>query len=280
VNYIELKFRKPSDEDHSNILVAELLALGFESFAEEDDLLFAYIPEKQLSEQLIREIKLLLEGIEADDKEPSLELIEDQNWNALWESNYQPVRIGDECYIRAPFHDPDPSVAFEVLLRPKMAFGTAHHETTALMIEWLLENDLEDKTVLDMGSGTGILAILAVMKGAAAVTAIDNDEWAYRNALENVELNSIENVKLVLGDAQNLEKNEAFDLVLANINKNILLRDMGQYSDALIKDGTIVFSGFYEEDLADISSEANKKGLIFVKTASRNNWVVAVFKKQ
>jgi ribosomal protein L11 methyltransferase len=148
------------------------------------------------------------------------------------------------------------------------------------MIEWLLKNNLEGQIVLDMGSGTGVLAILASMKGATTVAAIDNDEWAYRNAAENVLLNNIENVDLVLGDAKNLEKNEEFQLILANINKNILLRDMGFYSNALKKRGTIVFSGFYEEDLAGIRTEANKKGLIFVEQHSRNNWVVAVFKKQ
>ncbi len=277
MNYIELKIDRPTDPEEEDILIAELAAIGFESFLEEDDVLLAYIPEEYFFREKLGEVELLKTPVENSGLRISL--IEDQNWNAVWESNYHPVKIAGRCFIRAPFHDPDPDVDFDIVLKPKMAFGTAHHETTALMIGMLLDADVEGKSVLDMGCGTAVLAILAAKKGASHVTAIDNDEWAYKNAIENADINAVSDIKILLGDAT-LSGKDNYDLIMANINKNILLADMKAYSDALHDKAHIYFSGFYEEDLEDVKKEANKKGLIFVSHDAKNKWVVAIFKKQ
>ncbi len=262
--------------EEAGILVAELAALGFESFSEEDDALLAYIPQEDFSRQRL----LTVEALKKLDEQSALEvrLIEDQNWNAVWESNYPPVTIGN-CHVRAPFHPENPSVRYDIVLDPKMAFGTAHHETTVLMIELLLSELCEGKRVLDMGCGTAVLAILASMKGAKEVTAIDNDDWANRNALENVALNHCTGIVVKQGDATALKSLPAFDLILANINKNILLQDMAAYAEVLKKRGRVFFSGFYTEDLEAIGREAGKHGLKFVTSKTKNNWVAAVFSR-
>jgi ribosomal protein L11 methyltransferase len=276
VDYIELKIVRPADTEAEEILIARLAGIGFESFVEEKRYLLAYIPGDEFSEEKYAEIK---EIVRADDDAIRYALIEDQNWNAVWESNYNPVMIAGKCFVRAPFHDPDPSAEFDIILRPKMAFGTAHHETTALMAEVLLDAHVEGKRVLDMGCGTAVLAIIASKMGAGKIVAIDNDEWAYTNAVENAALNDVSDIDIMLGDAEILG-NSCFDLILANINKNILLSDMAAYAEVLNNAGLIFFSGFYEEDLDDIKTAANQKGLIFVKYYVNNNWVVAIFKKQ
>lgn len=277
MNYIELKIERPFISGREEILIAQLASSGFESFSEEADHILAYIPEKYFRHEWMMESEVLKQLHESGAL--SINLIEDQNWNAIWESNYQPVTIAGKCLIRAPFHQADPEAELDIIIRPQMAFGTAHHETTAQMAEQLLQLNLEGLQVLDMGCGTGVLGIIASLKGAAHVTAIDNDEWACRNAVENAALNHVTGLKVVQGDATELS-DDAYDLILANINKNILLSDMGAYARALRQGGSIFFSGFYEQDLGDIAEAADKKGLIFVKHVSRNNWVVAVFKKQ
>ena len=278
MNYIEVRIPKPNDETKSEILIFDLAGIGFESFSEEESVILAYIPEKDFQQEMLMTIaycELLLNKNEID-----IKLIEDQNWNAVWESNYPPVMIANCCFIRAPFHDPDPEAEFNILLRPKMAFGTAHHETTALMIETLLDEDVKGKTVLDMGCGTSVLAILASLKGASGIKAIDNDHWAYENSLENVEINGIANIEVLEGDAKDLPTDPVFDLVIANINKNILLRDLNTYAPTLKNGGSIYLSGFYSDDLDDIKNEARKNGLVFVSVKTKNNWAAAVFKKQ
>ncbi len=270
MDYIKVAYPKPDDPVKTEILIALLAETGFESFEESDSKVYAYIPEKSFDEKLLPSKEL----------NPQVELIKDQNWNAVWESNYDPVLIKDKVYIRAPFHDSRKDVDYEIVINPKMAFGTAHHETTALMIEYLLELKplLKNKSLLDMGCGTGVLAILSKMEGAGNVTAIDNDTWSVESTKENAELNNTP-LKVVLGDASSLPEKEEYDIILANINKNILLNDMPAYEKALKVEGIIIFSGFYETDLDDIKEKATSLGLKFESSKVKNNWTAAKFAK-
>nr|MCR5014726.1 50S ribosomal protein L11 methyltransferase [Bacteroidales bacterium] len=208
----------------------------------------------------------------------SVETMPDKDWNEVWEASYQPVVVNERCRVRAPFHDPDPNYEFDLVIEPKMSFGTANHETTAQIITLMLETDFKGKEVLDMGSGTAVLAILAKKLGAGDTVAIDNDEWAYKNAFTNVALNGIDDIKIVLGDAKAIGDRQ-FDVVLANINRNILLRDMHHYVDAMRPGARIFFSGFYTEDLDSIRAEATRLGLRYARHLARNNWVAAEFVK-
>jgi ribosomal protein L11 methyltransferase len=188
------------------------------------------------------------------------------------------VLIAEKCFIRAPFHEHNPDAEFEIVIEPKMSFGTAHHETTSLMIEFLLEEDLRNKSVLDMGAGTGILAILSHLKGAQPVTAIDNDEWAYLNNIENTTRNNAEAIQVKLGDASLLTENEKYDIIIANINRNILLNDLPAYVNVLNNNGIIFLSGFYlGEDLEMIKQKCNALGLQFVVAKEKNKWCAARF---
>lgn len=277
MDYYKIQFKNLKDRFLPEILIAQLAEIGFESFEEEEDKLIAYIQSPDFSLETLLSVESFRTLDESGDL--SKEFIKAQNWNAVWESNYDAVTIGS-CHIRAPFHEIDDSAEFNILLNPKMAFGTAHHETTAMMIEFVLNMDCSGKRFLDMGSGTAVLAILASMKNANEVIAIDNDEWAYPNAVENCELNEINNVESVLGDASNLKNYDSFDVILANINKNILLRDIKYYSQVLKNGGEIYFSGFYKKDLEDIKKECSENGLSFVNFQSKNKWVAAKFAKQ
>lgn len=257
------------------MLVAELAEIGFESFSEDESYLLAYIPQKDFQTNNLLSTTFCKN---LDNRTMlAISIIKSQNWNAVWESNYTPVMIDGCCFVRATFHKPNPDVEFDILLSPKMAFGTAHHETTALMIRLLLKENIEGQRVLDMGCGTGILGILASKKGALMVTAIDTDEWAYKNTLENIELNDSTGITVLLGGAALLEDDDDYDLILANINKNILMSDMPAYCKVLRKGGKIFFSGFYTEDLDDITKKAKKCGLVFESTSTDKNWVAAIF---
>ena len=251
------------------ILIAELGAAGFESFTENEDRLIAYIQKKDWNSEILNDIQLLQSEevvISYDIKE-----IEQVNWNSEWEKNFEPIQVDGLVSIRAPFHE-DPHLKYDIVIEPKMSFGTGHHETTHLMIQHLMDMDLKGKTVLDMGCGTGILAIFAEMKGAKLLDAIDIDNWCYENSLENVERNHCEHISVFEGDAS-LLKDKKYDVIIANINRNILLQDIGTYAKSLNENGTLLLSGFYTEDIPVIAAEAGKYHLKLKKKRTRNNWV-------
>ncbi|MFK5856161.1 MAG: 50S ribosomal protein L11 methyltransferase [Bacteroidota bacterium] len=278
MNYFQITLPLPQSEEASEILIAQLAAIDFESFEEKRPSLIAYIPEKDFTKQRLLEIVYCHECENLG--QLKIELIPDQNWNEVWESNYPSVTIAERCYIRADFHNSIPSMEYEIIITPKMAFGTAHHETTSMMLELILNNNFNNCKVLDMGCGTGVLAILASMKGAISITAIDIDKWSYESTLENTILNNISNVNVMEGGAELVSQSGNHDIIFANINKNILLRDMKYYIDTLVDGGHIYFSGFYKHDLGDIIDEAGNNGLKFVSNLEKNNWIAAVFIKQ
>ena len=271
----EYTFTAPSSDVQHDMLTTMLAEIGFDSFMDDERCLKAYCSaecrddmavESLLSEPAFFGVQLL-----------KVEEMPDKDWNELWEASYQPVVVNERCRVRAPFHEPDTSFEFDLVIEPKMSFGTANHETTAQIIQLMLETDFRGKTVLDMGSGTAVLAILAKKLGAAQTVAIDNDEWAYRNAFTNCELNGITDIEVVLGDAAAISG--SYDVVLANINRNILLRDMHCYVAAMNAGAHIFFSGFYTEDLPSIQAEAERLGLRYCRHLSRNNWVAVEFCK-
>ncbi|MBR1512974.1 MAG: 50S ribosomal protein L11 methyltransferase [Bacteroidales bacterium] len=272
---IEYSFTTPSSDIQHDMLTTMLAEIGFDSFMDDQQGLKAYCLANNRND-------LAVENLLADPAFFDLHLLKvaempDKDWNELWEASYQPVVVNERCRVRAPFHAPDPSFEFDLVIEPKMSFGTANHETTAQIIQLMLETDFQGKSVLDMGSGTAVLAILAKKLGAAKTVAIDNDEWAYRNAFTNCELNGITDIEIVLGDALSIQGQ--YDVVLANINRNILLRDMHHYVDAMRPEAHIYFSGFYTEDLDSIKAEAERLGLRYRRHLSRNNWVAAEFVK-
>jgi len=277
MNYIGVNFHFKSGDVQNEILMAFLSELEFESFEEKEDGVLAYVQEPLFNEDTIKE--LLKTNLPTMDIGYTFEKIGDKNWNEVWESNYPSVTIAGQCYIKAPFHESDPNIKYELLIEPQMSFGTAHHETTSQILEYILEHDFEGETVLDMGCGTGVLAILAAMKGAKQIEAIDNDVWAYRNSVQNVERNGFPDIKVIQGDANDL-KGKTFSVIFANINRNILLRDIPYYAEALTDNGRIYFSGFYDEDLKAIQEKATESGLKFINNKSKNRWVAAYFEKK
>ena len=251
------------------ILIAELGYAGFESFIETKEGVTAYIQKEEWDETILEDIRIL----NSDEFEITyaFDEIEQTNWNVEWEKNFNPIIVDDKCSVRAPFHE-KPNTEFDIIIEPKMSFGTGHHETTHMMIQHILKNEFSGKTVLDMGCGTGVLAILAEMKGASKIDAIDIDNWCYLNSLENVERNNCDNITVIEGEAS-LLINKKYDVIIANINRNILLNDMASYMNCLNDDGIILFSGFYQEDIPIIDAEVSKYGLTLYKIIERNNWV-------
>jgi len=267
----------PFQEWLRDILNSQMAEIGFDSFVEIDDGFDAFIPAKDFDEENMNSV------LNAFNKDFSFnvksEFIKDQNWNKEWEKNFfKPLVIGGECMIRAPFHTEYPNAKYEIVIEPNMAFGTGNHETTSTIIESILQNDLSGKVILDMGCGTGILSILASMKGAKQITAIDIDKWSYEGTLENAELNGINNIDVFLGDA-NLLGNKSFDLIFANIHKNVLLNDMQAYFDVLNTGGTLIMSGFYTEDIPDIKAKAETLGMKDAGFVEKNNWTAHSFVK-
>ncbi len=274
-NYLEFRFKIEPLQPASEILVAELGYLGFESFAEEEDGLIAYIPTEEYEDGLLAGVHIL----QSDEVTItySKQEIEQVNWNEEWEKNFSPIMVDDTCYVRAPFH-PAGDTEFEIVIEPKMSFGTGHHATTHMMIQFILKNDFNDKNVLDMGCGTGVLAILASLKGAHYVDAIDIDNWCYQNSLENVGRNNCDNISVEEGGAELLE-GRTYNRILANINRNILLRDLPVYIKSLEPGGELYLSGFYAEDIPAIKKACTKEGLSFEEALEREQWVALKFYK-
>lgn len=276
MNYYACSFSNPENDTLKDMLMELLGTIGFDSFMDTEEGFEAYCQEPSLNETELDEILLMEQFTNVSLLKK--ELIPDQDWNATWEASYEPVIINELCRIRAPFHQVEGNYRYDLVIEPKMSFGTAHHETTSQIIELMLQSDFTGLDLLDMGSGTGVLAILAKKLGSATTVAIDNDEWAYRNALDNIRLNDENDIIVELGDADSL-KDRQFDIILANINRNILLRDMKEYVKSLVDGGRIFFSGFYEEDLKLITKEAERLGLKYVNHVTKNNWTAAVFVK-
>ena len=261
------------DEDLSDWLIAELGPLGFDSFEQDAYELKAFIPTEQYDADATRE---LLDAFPVAGFSYTLtaEELPDINWNEEWEKNYfQPILLGDDaCLIRAPFHDPRPEVPLEIIINPKMAFGTGNHETTSLVGEWILSHDVSGQRVLDMGCGTGILGLIALKRGARHLTAIDIDPWAYANVQENAALSGVTIDEMLCGDAALLEGREGYDLILANITRNILLEDMPHYREVMRPGARFILSGFYEEDIPLLRARGEELGLTFVGCEVRQRW--------
>jgi len=273
--YLEYSFIVKPLSLGNEILIAELAYIGFESFVEDQQGLKAYIQKKDWNKNILEGIKIL--NSNEFEITYSLKEIEQVNWNSAWEKNFHPIEIDQKCVVRAPFHS-QANVDYEIVIEPKMSFGTGHHETTYMMLQYMLETDFYGKTVLDMGCGTAVLAILAEFRGASKIHAIDIDSWCYKNSLENIERNNCKNIKTFLGDVSFLE-NKKYQIIIANINRNILLKDMESYCFSLENEGQLFLSGFYNEDLNLIIAKCTKFNLTFVDKIERNNWVAAKFKK-
>jgi ribosomal protein L11 methyltransferase len=271
--YIGYNFKVSPLQPATEILIAELGYAGFESFVETEEGVTAYIQKEEWHKAILEDIQIL----NSDEFEISYSFneIEQVNWNQEWEKNFNPIVVEDLCSVRAPFHE-KPNSKYDIVIEPKMSFGTGHHETTHMMIQHILKNDFENKSVLDMGCGTGVLAILAEMKGAKPIDAIDYDNWCYINSLENVERNNCQHITVLEGDAGLLDDRK-YDVIIANINRNILLNDMEQYTKCLNPNGVLFLSGFYVDDIPIIEAECNKYYLKLVETIEKNQWVALKF---
>lgn len=272
---VTIKFT-PFSQQAAEIFTALLAELGFDSFTDNPEGLTAYIPTHLYDEA---DLKRFFNDFNLDLKAAyTVEHIDEQNWNKQWESNFEPITVEKFCRVRAPFHKPQEGFDLEIIIEPKMAFGTGHHQTTWLMTREIFGLDIKGKSVLDMGCGTGILAIVAEKLGAAKVKAIDNDSWAYENSKENVAANNCFKIDVVLGDAEAIG-NQKFDVILANINLNILLNDLGKYVDQLNPEGLLIMSGILTSDVATIEHAAKQHGLTPVQSKTRDDWALVHTRK-
>jgi ribosomal protein L11 methyltransferase len=271
--YIGYEFKVTPLQPGVEILIAELGYAGFESFVETETGVTAYIQKEEWNESILDDIQIL--NSEEFQIDFTFNDIEQVNWNAEWEKNFNPIIVDDVCSVRAPFHE-KPNTQYDIIIEPKMSFGTGHHETTHMMIQHILKNDFTNKSVLDMGCGTGVLAILAEIKGAKPIDAVDYDNWCYLNSLENVERNNCKNITVIEGDASVL-KGKKYDIIIANINRNILLNDLETYVTSLNKNGMLLLSGFYNDDITVIQEMCEKYLLKFDEKLERNHWVSLKF---
>lgn len=275
-DYYSVRFEaKPCSEDITDVLAASLAEVGYESFVPDETGVTAYVKAEDYSVQAVEAV--MAEFPISTTITWSAELVPGQDWNREWEKNYfQPIVVADECVIHSSFHHGVPAAKYDIVIDPKMAFGTGHHATTSLMLRRLLDADLVGKTVIDMGTGTGILAILAAMRGAADVTGVEIDGFAFDNAIENVKLNGHDEIKLINGDASALCALAASDYLIANINRNVILADIERYARALKSGGTMLLSGFYEQDAPMLCEAAKPHGLRFVSKSvdPAANWTL------
>ena len=273
MKYLEVTFRiQPCNETVTDVLSALCGDIGFESFMEAENGIKGYIQEVLYNEDTLRG---MLENFPMENTEISFEAVpqEDKDWNEEWEKNFfQPIILDNRCVIHSTFHKNVPQAEYDILINPQMAFGTGHHETTSLILGELLDADLQGKSLLDMGCGTSILAILAAMRGAGPITAIDIDDWCVSNSKDNIQLNHITNITVEQGDASSLKGRSPFDIIIANINRNILLNDMAQYVSCMHPGSEIYMSGFYVEDIPFIRAKGEELGLRFLHYKEKNNW--------
>ena len=278
MKYFEVTFTtSPCNETVNDVVSALAGEIGFESFVEWENGVQAYIQQSLFDEEAL---KSMVADFPLPDTTIEYTVVEaeDKDWNEEWEKNFfQPIVIGDRCCIHSTFHKDTPQTEYEILINPQMAFGTGHHETTSSIISELLEADLQEKSVLDMGCGTSILAILASMRGAGPITAIDIDDWCVNNSRDNIALNGIENITVEWGDANLLKGREPFDVIIANINRNILLADMAQYAACMHSGSELFMSGFYVEDIPVIQEKAESLGMEFIHHREKNNWAAVKF---
>ena len=281
--YTEITFHlTPYSEEAAEIITASLGEAGFDSFSYTDDGLKGYIPSAQFQPEVLTALHALPLFSDRGSLRWEVEEIENQDWNKRWEESFSPIRVGNRIVVRAGFHAPEEGIEYDIVIDPKMSFGTGHHATTALMLETILDLQPHFKgiTVLDMGCGTAILSIMAIKAGAKQVTGIDIDEWAYHNAFENLATNRIDGVDILIGDAGLLEASPLhYDVILANINRNILLEDMPRYTSVLKEGGLLIMSGFYLSDLPMIQERAAGLGLTLHSHKTREEWTVAIFNK-
>ncbi|HMR19080.1 MAG TPA: 50S ribosomal protein L11 methyltransferase [Sphingobacterium sp.] len=265
-------------EWQKDLLIAELADIGFDTFEDTARGFDAYIPTSNVDLSALETVLLVhVDGYHLDYE---VEDIEEQNWNALWESNFNPIVVDGKCYVRATFHEAQPQYSYEIVIDPKMSFGTGHHQTTSMMLSFILEGDFGEKTVLDMGCGTGILAILASLRGARSVLAVDYDPVCVASVAENKSLNHISNIQEQLGSREVIE-GYSFDAILANINRNILLEQMDTYARCLLNSGDLYISGFYwEEDLDILKEKCEQANLSYVEHKVLDKWCAAKFKKR
>ena len=278
MKYLEVTFNvSPASETANDIIAALAADLGFESFVESPQGTIGYVPVNLYDEKALREAMTDFPMSDTSITFTTCEM-EDKNWNEEWEKHFfEPIVVDSRCVIHSTFHKDYPKADFDIIINPQMAFGTGHHQTTRLIISYLLDINLQEKIVLDMGCGTSILAILASMRGAKQLTAIDIDEWCVNNSIDNLELNHIDNIKVFQGDASSLASEGPFDIIIANINRNILLADMQHYVARMNQGGEIYFSGFYESDLPMIQAEAERLGLRYISHRTEKEWTAAQF---
>jgi len=278
MKYFEVTFTTtPCNETVNDVVSALAGEIGFESFVEWENGVQAYVQQSLFDEEALEE---MVANFPLPDTQITytVQEAEDKDWNEEWEKNFfQPIVIGDRCCIHSTFHKDTPQTEYEILINPQMAFGTGHHETTSSIINELLDADLKGKSVLDMGCGTSILAILASMRGADPITAIDIDDWCVNNSRDNIELNGICNITVELGDANLLKGREPFDVIIANINRNILLADMAQYAACMHSGSELYMSGFYVQDIPAIQEKAESLGMEFIHHREKNNWAAVKF---
>ncbi|MBI5858790.1 MAG: 50S ribosomal protein L11 methyltransferase [Sphingobacteriales bacterium] len=267
-SHIQITFSNLQPEQQE-LLIAHLDEAGFEGFDESENVLKAFIPEKNYDKELLKEIAFKYQ-LSFEEK-----IIPEQNWNAVWESNFQPVIIDDFVAIRADFHEPVKHVQHEIIITPKMSFGTGHHASTELMMQQMRQVDFMDKSVFDFGTGTGILSILAEKLGADKVVAVDNDDWSIANAEENFHRNNCKRIQLLKADG--LPDNQQFDIILANINKNVLLDNIRSLKSHLSANGSLLLSGLLTPDETDMLAETGKFSLILREKTSKDNWICLKF---
>ena len=280
MNYIKISINVANlPEYKADVLTFELGEIGFSTFETENDTLIAYAKQTDFSAE---SLKQMAEDNELSSDAYSVEEVEDKDWNEEWEKNYfQPIVVDggeSKCVIHSSFHTDVPEAEYDIVINPKMSFGTGHHETTSSMLRWILSDSMQGKKVLDMGCGTAVLGILAKMRGAEYVMGVDIDEWCKENATESAAINNID-MEIKLGDASILPKENTFDVILANINRNILLADMDKYVACLNNGGNLYMSGFYTEDIPVIIEKAESLGLKYEDFKEKNNWVAVKFLK-